>query len=81
MNKAVLISIRPEWCKKILSGEKTVVDILISTGAILACGFLVGIFCFWMIMAFHDHPIVMVAITFLALWVFMFVAFYKRMVG
>lgn len=24
MSKAVLISIRPEWCKKILSGEKTV---------------------------------------------------------
>lgn len=24
MNKAVLLSIRPEWCKKILSGEKTV---------------------------------------------------------
>ena len=22
--KAVLLSIRPEWCKKILSGEKTV---------------------------------------------------------
>ena len=24
MSKAVLLSIRPEWCKKILSGEKTV---------------------------------------------------------
>lgn len=24
MNKAVLLSIRPEWCEKILSGEKTV---------------------------------------------------------
>lgn len=24
MNKAVLISIRPEWCEKILNGEKTV---------------------------------------------------------
>nr|DAQ13449.1 MAG TPA: hypothetical protein [Caudoviricetes sp.] len=24
MNKAVLLSIRPEWCKKILDGEKTV---------------------------------------------------------
>ena len=23
-NKAVLLSVRPEWCKKILSGEKTV---------------------------------------------------------
>lgn len=23
MNKAVLISIRPEWCEKILNGEKT----------------------------------------------------------
>lgn len=23
-NKAVLISIRPEWCEKILNGEKTV---------------------------------------------------------
>lgn len=45
-HKAVLLSIRPEWCKKILSGEKTVADILISTGAILACGFLVWIFCF-----------------------------------
>lgn len=54
----------------------TVADILISTGAILACGFLVWIFCFWMITALHDHPIVMAAITFLALWVFMFVAFY-----
>lgn len=24
MSKAVLISIQPDWCKKILSGEKTV---------------------------------------------------------
>lgn len=24
MSKAVLLSIRPEWCEKILSGEKTV---------------------------------------------------------
>lgn len=75
-HKAVLLSIQPEWFKKILSGEKTVADILISTGAILACGFLVGIFCFLMITALHDHPIVMVAITFLASWVSMLVAFY-----
>lgn len=44
MRKAVLISIRPEWCKKILSGEKTV-EIRKTRPALMLEPFKVYIYC------------------------------------
>ena len=44
MSEAVLISIRPEWCKKILSGEKTV-EIRKTRPALMLEPFKVYIYC------------------------------------